>query len=333
MNFVKLISLTVLFFHSFSCNEQNTESNHTEHHQKLVAEPIESEKDSLIDLKKEERKEPSNYNFKYNLEQVSHKANMSSDLVEISGLSYNANNNTLLAVNDERGNIYSLDAEFGKQLKKIDFGSSGDYEGIEMANNMVYVIKSNGNITEVDANTGKEKDKYKLPFKSSNDIEGLGFYQDKNALVIACKGQAHLKNKSKLKKTKAFYTFDLESKELDEKPFFTIKDKDLEKYFDNNKPNDLSKKAKKKLENRLTSFSPSAIAQHPETGHFYILSSIGKLLFICDTEGEILHVEFLNDKMFPQPEGICFSPDANMYISNEGRSLVGTVLRFNYKND
>ena len=78
----------------------------------------------------------------------------------------------------------------------------------------------------------------------------------------------------------------------------------------------------------MESFAPSGIAKHPVTGFYYVLSSVGRLLVICDDAGNLEHVHFLKSKVFIQPEGICFAPDGTMFISNEGRSLVGKVMRF-----
>ena len=46
-------------------------------------------------------------------------------------------------------------------------------------------------------------------------------------------------------------------------------------------------------------------------------------------EGKVQDVKELDPKLFRQPEGICFSPIGDMYISNEGQGGKGYILKFN----
>jgi hypothetical protein len=77
-----------------------------------------------------------------------------------------------------------------------------------------------------------------------------------------------------------------------------------------------------------TSFQPSGIAIHPRSEEIYIISSVGKLLIILNREGKVLDVKEFDPAIFRQPEGICFSPEGDMYISNEGQGGKGYVLKF-----
>jgi len=40
----------------------------------------------------------------------------------------------------------------------------------------------------------------------------------------------------------------------------------------------------------------------------------------------------LSPVIFPQPEGICFSPDGKLFIASEGAGRGGTILEFDPKN-
>jgi len=89
---------------------------------------------------------------------------------------------------------------------------------------------------------------------------------------------------------------------------------------------DISKTQINKLKNRAEDFSPSGIAIHPTTYQIYILSSQGKTLSIFDSSKKLVAIIFLNKKEHLQPEGICFSPDGDLFISNEGKGISGAKL-------
>jgi DNA-binding beta-propeller fold protein YncE len=78
-------------------------------------------------------------------------------------------------------------------------------------------------------------------------------------------------------------------------------------------------------------FAPSGIAIHPATKDIYVISSAGKQLLILSAAGKIKSSHKLNSKHFTQPEGISFSANGDLYISNEGKGGNGNILLFRYK--
>jgi uncharacterized protein YjiK len=259
------------------------------------------------------------------------KYKLPSSLEEISGLSY-YKKDKLACVQDEKGNIYILNLEKGKITKKYDFGDDGDYEDIAVVGKKVYILKNNGNIYRI--KDFKKKDpkvkKYNTPLKEKNDCEGMTHDPRTDALLIACKGSPSIDKDQPYEGYKAIYKFDLEEKELEKDPRYLIDLERLDNYKDRSAFAKLSVRIAKRL--RLmeseTSFEPSGIAIHPGTGEIYIISSVGKLLIILDRGGKVLDVIELDPELFRQPEGICFSPEGDMYISNEGQGKKGYVLKF-----
>jgi uncharacterized protein YjiK len=78
-------------------------------------------------------------------------------------------------------------------------------------------------------------------------------------------------------------------------------------------------------------FHPSALAQHPVSHNWYILSSVNKLLVITDRTWKVKEVHHLNPSIYTQPEGVAFDKNANLYISNEGnKTSNGNVLKMQY---
>ena len=77
---------------------------------------------------------------------------------------------------------------------------------------------------------------------------------------------------------------------------------------------------------------PSAIAIHPKTGDLYITDGAKPKLLIMDQQGAIKTVKILNSKEFNQPEGISFSPEGGLFISNEGSKQPGNITEVKYPN-
>lgn len=273
--------------------------------------------------------EKRNYIFKYNMEAPSSICKLPPELLEISALTYNLKNGKLLAVNDEKPDVYEIDIQKCQVEKQFDFGKKGDYEGIEIVDKICYILKSSGSINLYDIKGKSTLSIIKTALSELNDVEGLGYNPKQKELILACKGAPQLDGHQKLKDAKAFYAFDLTKMELIESPKFLITDEELISFVQNKITIDLSKKKKEKLLKRVASFSPSAIAKHPYDETFFILSSVGKLLFVVDNNGILQDVQFLDEDIFIQPEGICFSPEGTLYISNEGKSLVANILTFN----
>jgi hypothetical protein len=154
---------------------------------------------------------------------------------------------------------------------------------------------------------------------------------DNDRLLIACKGKTGKGDENKDKRS--IYSFDLATKTLSAKSAFTFDVNALLKFALKNKIKLKTRKIKKDpVPEPVLKFRTSAICIHPVTKKLFLISSEDHLLFIFDINGRIEHVEKLNHKMFIQPEGLTFTNNGDMLISNEGRDKSPTILRFNYKN-
>jgi uncharacterized protein YjiK len=273
----------------------------------------------------------SGFQFEYDLDHPDEQYKLPSYLEEISGLSYYGKGK-VACVQDEKANIYVLNLEKEKIIKKIDFGEDADYEDIAIKNKDAYVLRANGHIYRVKDFNKKERKvkKYNTPLKEKNDTEGIAYDPLSNALLVACKGSPSIDKENKYEGYKAVYKFDLEEKELISTPHFLVDLENLDSYQDRTAFKRLSLNVAKRL--RLieseTSFQPSGIAVHPLYNEIYIISSVGKLLIVLNRRGKVLDVQNLDPITFRQPEGICFSPSGDMFISNEGKGGKGYILKF-----
>ena len=312
----------VALFALLGCDPVNDSSTEQPMVSKLVNTLESKASHSLLD---------STATLSYDLDQPTKVLPLSSKLMEISGLSYHPTKNQLLAIHDEKGLIYFINKETGKIEDYKNFGKGGDYEGIEKVGNKIYVIKSNGTISVYDLDKKDSEDKIKTPLSTANDVEGLGYLKNENSLLIACKGKASIDKDEKLKKTKAIYQFDLNKNKFNKTPWLLVEDDLLTKRVKQHFPKEKhSKKFLEKMKDRVKTFSPSGIAIHPNTQHIYILSSQGKTLLEFSPQKELFAIHFL-DKKHAQPEGICFSPDGDLFISNEGRGLSPKIFIYEKK--
>lgn len=279
--------------------------------------------------------EHKNYSFPYNINNPDSKWELPKKLVEISGLGY-IDKHRLACVQDEKGNIYIFNLKTGEVEHKVDFGDDGDYEGVEIIGKDAWVLKSNGTLFLVPnylKELEPEVNKFPTALSGKNDAEGLAYDPIDHKILIACKGHPFVVEKAG-KEFKAIYTFDLETKLLDLKPFFLI-EMDTIKYYKNyNTMTQMGVELLAYFDHSKgdLSFQPSGIAVHPKTGNIYVLGSVGNLLLVFSRSGDMMAMIDLKSKIHPQPEGICFSPEGILYISNEGGDEnKGTILKFEIK--
>lgn len=228
-------------------------------------------------------------------------------LREVSGISYH-NPGELAAINDEEGKLFILQLKNNK-LNTHSFGKKGDYEGITRTPEGYYILKSNGDLHLLDGRTGVQLAIYKSKFNKFTEFESLCFDSRKNRLLLICKTCG---------RDEPFvyaWAFDLATHTLDAEPVFRINWQDIRRLGKDD----------------TIDFKPSSAEFHPVTGKLFILSSTAKILVQCSFEGKPEFVYGLNADLFPQPEGLCFSPNGDMYISNEGRQSKASLLFFPYQ--
>jgi uncharacterized protein YjiK len=128
---------------------------------------------------------------------------------------------------------------------------------------------------------------------------------------MVCKQCAAEKGKN----LRTAYRFNLSTRKFDTEPVYTISEKAV----------------KDILRDGKVEFKPSAAAIHPLQKKLYILSSAGQLLVIADLKGNVQQAFRLNPTFYPQAEGITFSANGDMFISNEAKLGKPTLLKFKYK--
>ena len=232
------------------------------------------------------------------------------ELREVSGIAW-LPDSLMATVEDERGIIYLYDLRNFKIKDTIHFGGDGDFEAIAIKDNDAYVMRSDGRLFEVLSyrdSVKKQVNQYKTIFSKKHNMESMVYDAKQDKLIIIPKDRDPLGDSKK-----GIYSFSLKAKAMSTAPDHIIN------------INDESFKDFKKQKN-LRAFRPADIAIHPKTGEYYVLEGAYPKLMILNSTGELKKVQLLNPDDFQQPEGITFSPDGTLYISNEQHSVDANIL-------
>jgi len=259
-----------------------------------------------------ETKSPAGYDLNNPEELI-----MPAGLQEISGFTFkNGNPDTLYAQQDEEGKVFLLKPG-DTDAKIIKFGKKGDYEDIGIYNDTVVLLRSDGTMylfSLKDTDNGEaeivREIKEAVP---PGEYEAMYVDEKDGTIYILCKECPGTKKGKELNGYKISLSATGEKVESN----FVIDEKQLEEYKGGRKVN----------------LKPSAITKNTATGEWFILSSVNKMLVVTDESWMVKAVYTLAPaSVFPQPEGIAFDNNHNLYISNEGEGLKsGTILKFLYK--
>jgi uncharacterized protein YjiK len=231
------------------------------------------------------------------------------ELKEISGMAMTPDGR-MFAEQDEAGIVYQIDYKNGNILKKFTLGNppiKKDFEDIAYGNNKFYLMHSNGDIYEFNEGDDGESVDYKV-YKTGlikqNDIEGMCYDKETNSLLLACKGTSGVEDDN----DKAVYSFSLDSMKINTEPKFMLMKSDIKSYF-----------------------NPSGIERDPKTETFFIIAANGNEIVEISKDGKFLGKEKLPKSVHVQPEGITFSSDGTLFISNEGKDDSGTIVIYPLK--
>jgi hypothetical protein len=242
------------------------------------------------------------------------KHELGTKLSEISGISW-INDTLMLANNDEAGKIFAINlADFSPEYRNVKFGPKEDYEDIVKVGSAIYILISTGKVVRVtnynNEDSIRSETVAELPGKE-NEFESLYYDKEVNSLVMLCKN-CH-KEKDKIRSA---YRFDLQTNTLIDTPYYKI-DMDA---------------IRKKLNDSGAEFRPSAASVNPMDNKVYIVSSIGSTMAVINKKGKVEQAFKISRILFPQPEGITFADNGDMFISNEAAAdPSATLLQFPYK--
>ena len=235
------------------------------------------------------------------------------EVKEISGMVFIKEGQKMAAVNDEEPKIFVVDYANKDTTTSITFGEKGgDFEDIVMDEKYYYVLESRGRIYRVPRpGTTDSIVIFKMALKDA-DFEAMYMDSAKHRIVMLCKSCPEYEKG----KSKPAFSFDLKTQEFSTEPVFTL---------------DVAR-IRNLLKSANFGAKPSSASVHPILKKVFIVcSQDGKGLLICSLDGNIEHAIFLDESLFPQPEGITFAPNGDLYISNEGLYQPGSIIHYPYR--
>ncbi len=218
------------------------------------------------------------------------------DLDEISGIAYYAKDTSVFGISDENGDLYKIPLSRPAAFEYWGFGKNADYEDIVLKDSIFYILVSNGDIDRVSfrgAQTSTTKFDFFTDKKKKNEFETIYLNKD-NEITLICK--------------------DCEDDDKEHLSTFIFNDT-AEVHYREGPLLDMNSYVQKLgVKKHL---KPSAAAINPITKDLYLLSSVMQVLLIYGPEGNLKEMVELNPEFYKQPEGLTFTPDGNLIISNE----------------
>lgn len=223
--------------------------------------------------------------------------NLPQSLDEISGITYYPKDTSVFAVIDEDGLLFKINLNRPDEVKEWRFDKQRDFEDIVLLDSTFYIMVSNGDLDKITFENEKlavAKVDFPNASKKVNEFETMYYSSDSNKMIMICK-QCEDDKKSTLS---SYYFSDTAHQFV---PYKTI---ETEPLF-------------QKIGSKKEKIKPSAAAINPLTKELYVLCSINKIIFIEDANGKIKEVIKLDPKIYKQPEGMTFTPDGDLIVSNE----------------
>ena len=231
-------------------------------------------------------------------------------LNEISGVIYYAKDSSLFAIQDEKGWLFKIRLKTPLQVERWKFSNAGDYEDLALLDSTFYVLKSKGAIEKFKFFSGDSVSiqSFKLTEGGKNEFETLYYDSTQNKLILICKNCEEDK-----KKEVSSWAFDPVTDSFSAS--FGIK----------------TSKIREQLDEDELKFKPSAAAIHPITGELYIIASVNNALVILNRDYTVKNSYRIDPALFKQPEGMTFSPNGDLIISNEAAERgAADILFFRY---
>ena len=233
-------------------------------------------------------------------------------LQEISGLGL-TRDGRLLVHGDERGQVWEIDYRRGVLVKRFALGKGtlkGDFEGITIAHDLVFLLNSNGKLYEFHEGADDAHVDFKVHdtgLKKQCEFEGVAFDPALNALVLACK-QVYDKD---LRDALVIYRWSLSSDSAARLSRLTVP---LDSVIGTNGWKHLH---------------PSDITIDPLTGNYVLIASEENALVAITPAGAVVFARPLPGRDH-HAEGVAITKDSILLVSHEGGQGMATITLYKW---
>lgn len=234
-------------------------------------------------------------------------------LDEISGIAYYPKDTSVFAIIDEDGLLFKIPLKNPAGFRKWKFDKKRDFEELVLVDSTFYALVSNGDVESIKFSGEKietEKSDFSADSKEVNEFESMYYADDSTGLIILCKSC-----EKDPKKSFSSFKYNYRDSAKTYAPYLSFDMSALESTLNVDKH-----------------LKASAAAVHPITKDIYVISSIQKLLVVMKNNGEFKELIQLDPGIYKQPEGLTFTPEGDLIISNEfGNDGFANLLLLKYK--
>jgi uncharacterized protein YjiK len=232
------------------------------------------------------------------------------ELGEVSGLAVDGRGR-LLAHQDESAVLYVVDPATGAIVRTIPIGTRqmlGDFEGIAVADNRIFLVTSGGTLLEViESATGPATSRQtSTGLDKVCEVEGLAYDAARAALLLPCKTTYGKQLDNRL----LVYAVPLATMTLERRPRVDVTHAAL------------------KAAGVDAGFHTAAIEVHPRSGSLFLVAGPESVIVEISASGQVLAARELSRDAHPQPEGVTFGPDLQLWIADERGRRGGSLTRY-----
>ena len=230
-------------------------------------------------------------------------------LNEISGLALTPSGR-LLAVDDEVAIVYELDYDDGGIVKKFALGKpvvKGDFEGIAVVDDLVYLTTSSGRVYVAAEGADGQRvtfDNFDTELGEYCEIEGLVQSTDNTRLYFLCK---KVRKKYRANGLRIF-AWDIAARKMLPEESITLPERDIVQRMS------------------VDRFSPTGVTIDEHSGNRIIIASRQRILVEVSASGELVNARHIPlETRHRQAEGIELANDGRLLIADEGGTHRGRL--------